>query len=785
MYQIISKEKLSENLFKFIVKAPRIAKAHRPGNFVIARAVEDGARVPLSVIAADKKQETLTLVVQAVGVSTAKIAALNSGEEIKDIVGPLGKPTPVQQYGTVVCVGSGIGIASLLPTISALKSENNHVIAVLMERENEPIILEQEIKAIADEVILSSNHGKDGEKAQIIASLDQIFRQQTVNKVFTIGDPLMMQYVCDLTKEHSIPTNVALNAIMVDGMGMCGACRITIDGRTKFVCMDGPDFDGHQVDFPELINRLNSYSEEEKVAYTHYLKETKASDATTTDKVNEVAIDEADRIAVTLTEDDLSRDAEWRKELLVKFKPKERMAMPRVAMPLLDPVYRARQMNEEVSCGFTKEQAIQEAQRCLDCPNPGCVQGCPVHVNIPRFIKLIEKGEFIKAALSIKEISSLPAVCGRVCPQEKQCESQCIHTKTKRRAVAIGGLERFAADYQREHGAKESFIPTVKRNIKIGVVGSGPGGLSFAGEMTKRGYDVTVFEALHELGGVLKYGIPEYRLPNRIVDNEIETLERSGVKFVKNCLVGKTVTVEQLKEEGFKGLFVATGAGRPNFMNIPGENYNNILSSNEYLTRVNLMKGIEESSETPIPYGKKVIVVGGGNTAMDSVRTALRLGAASATIVYRRSEEEMPAGLEEIIQAKDEGVQFMNLHNPVSYEADDQGNVCRVILQKMELGEPDSSGRRRPVPIEGALIKMDVDLVIVAVGVSANPIFANSVEGLQLSKWGTIEVDEKQETSIPMIYAGGDITRGGATVILAMGDGKRAAAEMDAKLQQA
>ena len=345
MYQIISKEKLSENLFKFIVKAPRIAKAHRPGNFVIARAVEDGARVPLPVIAADKKQETLTLVVQAVGVSTAKISALNSGEEIKDIVGPLGKPTPVQQYGTVVCVGSGIGIASLLPTISALKSENNHVIAVLMERENEPIILEQEIKAIADEVILSSNHGKDGEKAQIIASLDQIFRQQTVNKVFTIGDPLMMQYVCDLTKEHSIPTNVALNAIMVDGMGMCGACRITIDGRTKFVCMDGPDFDGHQVDFPELINRLNSYSEEEKVAYTHYLKETKASDATTTDKVSEVAIDEADRIAVTLTEDDLSRDAEWRKELLVKFNPKERMAMPPVAMPYIDPVYRASQMN--------------------------------------------------------------------------------------------------------------------------------------------------------------------------------------------------------------------------------------------------------------------------------------------------------------------------------------------------------------------------------------------------------------------------------------------------------
>ena len=316
----------------------------------------------------------------------------------------------------------------------------------------------------------------------------------------------------------------------------------------------------------------------------------------------------------------------------------------------------------------------------------------------------------------------------------------------------------------------------------MAVVGSGPAGLSFAGEMTKRGYDVTVFEALHEIGGVLKYGIPEFRLPNKIVEYEIQNMEKSGVHFIKDCIIGKTISVEQLEQEGFQGIFVASGAGLPNFMNIPGENSINLMSSNEYLTRVNLMDASNEESDTPIKFGKHVAVIGGGNTAMDSVRTALRLGAETATIIYRRSEEEMPARLEEVHHAKQEGVKFLTLHNPIEYIADEKGCVKQVVLQKMELGEPDASGRRSPVPIEGAIEKMDVDLVIVSIGVSPNPIVPRSIEGIELGRKGTIAVNDQMQSNIPTIFAGGDIVRGGATVILAMGDGKRAAAAMDAKL---
>ena len=404
-------------------------------------------------------------------------------------------------------------------------------------------------------------------------------------------------------------------------------------------------------------------------------------------------------------------------------------------------------------------------------------------IDIPRFIKHIEKGEFVKAAHAIKETSTLPAVCGRVCPQEKQCESRCIHLKTGGKAVAIGYLERFAADYEREHCVIEPLRPTLRRGVKVAVVGSGPAGLSFAGEMTKRGYDVTVFEALHEIGGVLKYGIPEFRLPNKIVDAEINLLEKSGVTFVKDCIVGKTISIQELEEQGFAGVFVASGAGLPNFMGIPGENAINILSSNEYLTRVNLMDASNPDSDTPVPMGKNVAVIGGGNTAMDSVRTAMRLGAEKAFIVYRRSEEEMPARVEEVHHAKEEGVEFLTLHNPIEYIADEQGRVKEIVLQQMELGEPDASGRRRPVPIEGGVVRVAADLVIVSIGVSPNPIVPSSVEGLELGRKGTIAVSEKMQSSIPTLFAGGDIVRGGATVILAMGDGKQAAASMDEYLQ--
>jgi len=452
-------------------------------------------------------------------------------------------------------------------------------------------------------------------------------------------------------------------------------------------------------------------------------------------------------------EDEKSRNAAWRQELRKSMKAKERTAIPRVEMNELDAEYRSHSRKEEVNQGLTKEQALTEAKRCLDCANPGCTEGCPVGIDIPRFIKNIERGEFLEAAKTLKETSALPAVCGRVCPQEKQCESKCIHLKMNEKPVAIGYLERFAADYERESG--QISIPEIKEknSIKVAVIGSGPAGLSFAGDMAKYGYDVTVFEALHEIGGVLKYGIPEFRLPNKVVDVEIDNLAKMGVEFVKDCIIGKTLSVEQLEEEGFKGIFVASGAGLPNFMNIPGENSINILSSNEYLTRVNLMDAASEDSDTPVPFGKCVAVIGGGNTAMDSVRTARRLGAARALIIYRRSEEEMPARIQ-------------------------------VVLQKMELGEPDASGRRSPVPIPGAMETIDIDLAIVSVGVSPNPIVPSSIKGLELGRKGTIAVNDNMQSSIPTIFAGGDIVRGGATVILAMGDGRKAAAAMNEQLKK-
>lgn len=479
------------------------------------------------------------------------------------------------------------------------------------------------------------------------------------------------------------------------------------------------------------------------------------------------------------------RSKEWRSELRSKLKGKERTNIPRVKMPELEPEIRVHYQNREVNKGLDTAQALLEASRCMDCANPTCMEGCPVSINIPKFIKNIERGEFLEAAATLKETSSLPAVCGRVCPQEKQCEAHCFYVeKMNKDAVAIGHLERFAADYERESG-KSSVPETANPNgIKVATVGSGPSALSFAGDMVKLGYDVTVFEALHEIGGVLKYGIPEFRLPNSIVDFELDNLKKMGVKFQTNFIVGRTASFDDLKAEGFKGFFIGSGAGLPRFMDIPGENYNGIMSSNEYLTRVNLMDASSDNSDTPVIKGKNVAVVGGGNTAMDSVRTALRLGADRAMIIYRRSEAEMPARIEEVKHAKEEGVEFMTLCNPLEYFADSKGRVNKMRLNKMGLGEPDASGRRRPVPLEGSEFELDVDLVIVAVGVSPNPLVPSCLPDLKVSKWGTIIVDEdKMQSSIPQMFAGGDIVRGGATVILAMGDGRKAAENMHLHLQ--
>jgi glutamate synthase (NADPH/NADH) small chain len=479
------------------------------------------------------------------------------------------------------------------------------------------------------------------------------------------------------------------------------------------------------------------------------------------------------------------REKEWRAILRKTTPNKERTSLIRVKMPEREPLERIKYQDKEVNLGLTSAQAMAEARRCLDCPTPTCIEGCPVSINIPKFVKNIERGEFLEAAKALKETSSLPAVCGRVCPQEKQCEAQCFYTvKMQKEPVAIGHLERFAADFERESG--NISVPEIKtpNGIKVAAIGSGPASLSFAGDMVKLGYDVTVFEALHEIGGVLKYGIPEFRLPNSIVDVELQNLQKMGVKFETNFIVGKTASFDDLKEEGFKGFFVASGAGLPRFMNIPGENYNGILSSNEYLTRVNLMNAASDQFDTPVLRGKNVAVIGGGNTAMDSVRTAKRLGAERSMIIYRRSREEMPARVEEVHHAMEEGIEFINLSNPVQYFADENGRVNRMRVQRMELGEPDASGRRSPVVIEGSEYDIDVDLVVVAVGVSPNPLIPSALRELKVSRWGTIEVNkETMQSSIPELFAGGDIVRGGATVILAMGDGRKAAENMDKYLQ--
>lgn len=484
---------------------------------------------------------------------------------------------------------------------------------------------------------------------------------------------------------------------------------------------------------------------------------------------------------------DNTRNTIWREELRKAHTAKQRTDTPRVVMPQLDPAYRVT-CNEEVNQGLSAEQAIVESTRCMDCPDPQCMQGCPVSINIPGFIKNIERRDFIQAAAVLKETSALPAVCGRVCPQEKQCESRCIYNKMKKPPVAIGYLERFAADYEREFNkeAGSKATPVIENNnLNIAVVGSGPAGLSFAGDMIKRGYNVTVYEALHEIGGVLKYGIPEFRLPNTVVEAEIDGLRTLGVKFVKDCIVGKTISYDQLHQLGYDGIFVASGAGLPRFMGIPGENLVGVMSSNEYLTRINLMGADSPDHDTPVLHGKRVAVIGGGNTAMDSVRTARRHGAEVAMIVYRRSEEEMPARVEEVHHAKEEGVQFLTLHNPIEYLADENGRVRAMLLQKMQLGEPDASGRRSPIAVEGAIEEVPVDLVVVSVGVSPNPLIPHAIPQLEVSRRGTIVVNEEtMQSTLYDIYAGGDIVRGGATVILAMGDGRRAAAAMHEALSK-
>lgn len=767
MNKIISKQQYSEKVFCFDIEAPLIARSRRAGNFVIVRVDKNGERMPLTIADSDKVRGTIKLVVQKVGLSSTKLCNLNEGDFIADVVGPLGNPTHIENYGTVICAGGGVGVAPMLPIMRALKDAGNRVLAVIAGRNKELVILEEEVKASSDELIIMTDDGSYGEKGVVTIGIEKFIQQEHIDKVFAIGPPIMMKFCCLLTQKYNIPTDVSLNTIMVDGTGMCGACRLTIGGKTKFVCIDGPEFNGAEVDWDEMFKRMSTFKaveQEDMSRFQAHVCKDEGAPTTKNQSTNPI-------------------QQHHQEAQVVDLKAKDRIKIPRVSMPELDPVYRATTRLEEVNQGLTAEMAIREAQRCLDCKKPTCVEGCPVNINIPGFIKQIEKGNFLEAARVLKQTSALPAVCGRVCPQEKQCESRCIHHKMKSEPVAIGYLERFAADFERESG--QTVLPELapKNGIKVAVVGSGPSGLSFAGDMIKNGFEVYVFEALHEIGGVLKYGIPEFRLPNRIVEAEIDNLRKLGVHFQTDVIIGKTISIDELKAKGFQGIFVGSGAGLPNFMDIPGENALNIMSSNEYLTRVNLMDAANPSTDTPINLGKKVLVVGGGNTAMDSCRTAKRLGA-DVTLVYRRSEAEMPARIEEVKHAKEEGIKFLTLHNPKEYLTDENGAVKAAVLDVMQLGEPDQSGRRRP-ETTGETITIECDQVIVAVGVSPNPLVPKSIEGLTLGRKNTIAVNDQMQSSRKEIYAGGDIVRGGATVILAMGDGRRAAMNMSKQLTEA
>lgn len=452
------------------------------------------------------------------------------------------------------------------------------------------------------------------------------------------------------------------------------------------------------------------------------------------------------------------------------------MKIPRTGMPQQEPAVRAKNFLE-VATGYTMQMALDEASRCLHCKHKPCVNGCPVNINIPDFIKMITEENFEGAYQVISESSSLPAVCGRVCPQESQCESKCVRG-IKTEPVAIGRLERFVADYHNEHSTEKIQKPE-SNGHKVAVIGSGPSGLTCAGDLAKLGYEVTIFEALHTAGGVLQYGIPEFRLPKAIVNKEVDNLRDLGVDVETNMVIGRVLSIDELMEDGYEAVFIGSGAGLPRFMNIPGENLKGVYSANEFLTRVNLMKAYKEGSTTPIMHAKRVAVVGGGNVAMDAARSALRLGAEEVNIIYRRSDAELPARAEEVHHAKEEGIIFRTLTNPVEILGDDDDAVTGIKCVEMELGEPDASGRRRPIVKEGSEFTIPMDCVIMSIGTSPNPLIKSTTEGLDTQKWGGIIADEDGLTSRPFVYAGGDAVTGAATVILAMGAGKKAAAAID------
>ncbi|ACE99304.1 glutamate synthase (NADPH), homotetrameric [Rhodopseudomonas palustris TIE-1] len=753
MYRIVRREQFSDATFLWDVEAPDIAASAEPGHFVMLRLYDGAERIPLTVADFDRDKGLVTVVVQALGKTTREMRdKFKEGEAFEDFVGPLGLPQHIDKVDHVVFVGGGLGVAPIFPQLRAFKQSGARTTAIMGFRTKDLVFWEDKFREFADELIICTDDGSYGEPGLVTAALERVITQQKPDKVVAIGPMPMMHACVETTRPHGVKTMVSLNTIMVDGTGMCGSCRVTVGGEVKFACVDGPDFDGHKVDFHELHARQKRFKTEEDKANEHF-----------------------------------AHVCNLEKQLIVEGKRnyKKLATLPphQTPMPERDAHERATNF-KEVNLGYSVEEALQEAERCIQCITPTCVAGCPVGIDIPVFIRNILFRDFDAALETIYQSSIFPSICGRVCPQETQCEAQCIIRKYKKHEpVAIGRLERFIGDNARAPKSKP--IDLSKAIGKVAIVGSGPAGLAAAADLTRYNVETTVYEALHVLGGVLQYGIPSFRLPRDIIDREIQRLKDIGVKFETNKVVGKTFTIEQLMNgRGFDAVFVAAGAGAPTFLGIPGEFAGRVYSANEFLTRINLMGGDRfPYLDTPVSVGNSVIVIGAGNTAMDCLRVARRVGAATVRCVYRRSEAEAPARIEEIRHAKEEGVDFFFLHSPVEILVTESGDVRAVRLQKMELGEADERGRRKPVPLD-EFIELECDTVIYALGTKPNPIIGQATPGLALNKWGNIAADDDtQSTNMPGVFAGGDIVTGGATVILAMSAGRRAAKSIAAWLR--
>ncbi|MFA6956242.1 MAG: NADPH-dependent glutamate synthase [Thermoanaerobaculia bacterium] len=752
MYQIVKREQFSDVTFLWDIHAPDVANAAKPGHFVMLRLREGGERIPLTVADYDREWGTVTVVVQALGKTTKEMMRdFKEGDSFSDFVGPLGLESHIGNVGHVVVVGGGLGVAPIFPQLRAFKEAGCRTTGIIGFRNKDLVFWEDRFRQYCDELIVCTDDGSYGKPGFVTAALKEVCERDKPDLVVAIGPLPMMRASSETTRPFGVKTMVSLNAIMVDGTGMCGSCRVTVDGHTRFACVDGPDFDGHQVDFPELQNRQERFKVEEKTANEDFQK-------------------------VCTIEEQLF---ELKKRNYKKFKELPEHA---IKMPERDAKERSRNF-EEVNLGYTMSDAMIEAERCIQCLKPTCIAGCPVAIDIPRFLRHLLVRDLEGALSVIQESNLFPSICGRVCPQESQCEIQCILEK-KMEPVAIGRLERFVGD----HAPLPDVHPPENAGQlgRVAIVGSGPAGLAAAGDLARKGADVTIYEALHVIGGVLRYGIPSFRLPRTTIDREVNQLAKLGVKFETNKVIGKTFTIKQLMDEmKYDAVFIGTGAGFPSFLGIPGEQARQVYSANEFLTRVNLMGGDHFPFEdTPVNLGKRVVVLGAGNTAMDCLRVSRRLGAEEVHCVYRRTESEAPCRIEELRHAKEEGINFNWLMSPTEIKTDDKGNVQAIVVQKMELGEPDKSGRRRPVPIEGAFETFECETVIYALGTRANPVISRSAPDLSVRGEGYINADGKtQATSIPGVFAGGDIVTGGATVILALGAGRRAAKAMEKYLR--